>query len=142
MKPYPKSNNSIREVPLTDELIKRIRPFVDSSEGGCLFHSRDNALMSKQGYRRFWESIVNALNMAAGYDPYARFKGEKPIKGLNAHIFRHNYPSELCYQVPALSTKMIAKLIGDNEKMVLEVYAHIVDKKENIDEAIGQALNL
>jgi hypothetical protein len=38
----------------------------------------------------------------------------------------------------ALSTKMIAKLLGDDERMVLEVYSHIVDEKENVAETINK----
>lgn len=36
---------------------------------------------------------------------------------------------KLCYLVPEISTKKIAKLLGDNEKMVLEVYSHIVEER-------------
>lgn len=34
--------------------------------------------------------------------------------------------------------KMIAKLLGDDERMVLEVYSHIVDEKENVAETINK----
>ena len=64
------------------------------------------------------------------------------IHGLTAHIFRHNYCTELCYQVPAISTKKIAQLLGDDEKMVLEVYSHVVEKKENTEEVITKAIAL
>lgn len=40
--------------------------------------------------------------------------------------------------VPEISTKMIAKLIGDTEKMVLEVYSHIVEEKENTRDVIDK----
>ena len=67
-----------------------------------------------------------------GYNPYKKDRGEPPIVGLTPHIFRHNYCTELCYQVPMISTKKIAKLMGDTEKMVLDVYSHIIEEKEDI----------
>ena len=74
------------------------------------------------------------------FDPNARKnRTEPPIQGLTAHIFRHNFCSELCYQVPEISTKMIAKLLGDDERMVLEVYSHIVAEKENVAESLSKA---
>ncbi len=89
-----------------------------------------------------WDSIVTALNVAAGYNPNAKKnRGEKPITGLTAHIFRHNFCTELCYQIPAISTKMIARLLGDDERMVLDVYSHILAEKENVAETLNKAFS-
>lgn len=63
-------------------------------------------------------------------------------KGLTAHIFRHNYCTRLCYQVPTLSTKMIAKLLGDSEKMVLDIYSHILEEKEDAQTAVSNEFSL
>ncbi len=110
--------------------IKRIIPYI--------------TLVKIQGsiYRRMWDSIVTALNVAAGYNPNAKKnRGEKPITGLTAHIFRHNFCTELCYQIPAISTKMIARLLGDDERMVLDVYSHILAEKENVAETLNKAFS-
>lgn len=64
----------------------------------------------------------------------------EPIIGLTAHTFRHNYCSALCYQIPKISVKRIAALLGDNEKMVLSVYNHILMEKEDAEDAISAAL--
>ena len=40
------------------------------------------------------------------------------ITGLTAHIFRHNYCSNLCYKVPEISIKKIAQLMGDTRKFL------------------------
>ena len=61
--------------------------------------------------------------------PRASSTAECPLRGGGA---------KLCHQVPALSTKMIAKLLGDDERMILEVYSHIVDEKENVAETINK----
>jgi integrase len=80
------------------------------------------------------------MNMALGYYPFKKKdKGEKPIQGLTAHVFRHNYCTMLCYQIPKISTKKIAQLMGDTEKVVLDVYSHIVEEEEQITEALNSA---
>ena len=142
LKPYPKTGNGIRQVPMPDALIDSIKGYVESLDPGeMLFHTRTYRLMTKTGYKRMWDSIIMSMNKALGYNPNARGdKGELQITDLTAHIFRHNYCTELCYKVPEISTKMIAKLLGDNEKMVLDVYSHIVDEKENAAAVITSAL--
>ncbi len=40
------------------------------------------------------------------------------ITGLTAHVFRHNYCTNLCCQIPAVSIKKIAQLTGDTEAVM------------------------
>ena len=67
---------------------------------------------------------------------------ENAVPGLTAHIFRHNYCTELCYQVPKISIKKIAQLMGDTEKMVLDVYNHISEERENAEAVISDVFRL
>lgn len=137
IKPYPKSDNGIRVVPLPDACIAQIRTFIDMSEG-FIFHGKNKPVMTEDAYRRMWQSIITSMNVALGYNPNAKKnRTEKQIVGLTAHTFRHNYCTELCYQIPLISTKEIARLLGDNEKMVIEVYSHLVEGKENTYAAIN-----
>ena len=85
-----------------------------------------NGLLTASSYRRMWDSIIRSLNEVSA----------EPIENLTAHIFRHNYCTELCYQVPLISTKKIAQLIGDDESMVLDVYSHIKEDKEDVITAL------
>lgn len=140
LKPCPKTGNSIRKVPLPDRAVVILKPYVESCSG-YLFHSAGSSMMTKEGYVRMWESIIEKMNEALGYNPQQKNpKPEKPIKGLTAHIFRHNYCTELCYKVPQISTKMIARLMGDTEKVVLDVYSHIIEDKESVIDTINSAL--
>ena len=137
IKPYPKSANGIRTVPIPDVAMDKIRPYVESVEG-YVFKSANSDLMTESAYKRMWSSIICSMNIALGYDPQKKKDRQpKQITGLTAHIFRHNYCTELCYQVPTISTKMVARLLGDNEKMVLEVYSHIVEDRESTSLAIN-----
>jgi len=139
VKPYPKSERGIRNIPLPDPLISRIRAFVESADG-FIFRTQNGSLMTDTAYRRMWDSIITSLNVATGWNPNAKKdKKPRPITDLTAHIFRHNYCTELCYQIPKISTKMIASLLGDDEKMVLEVYSHILAEKEDVAGAIRDA---
>lgn len=139
LKPYPKSDNGIRLVPLPDACISILKPYVASCKGN-LFRSQNNALMTDTAYKRMWQSIITSMNIALGYNPQAKKdRIEKPIQNLTAHIFRHNYCSRLCYQIPTISTKKIAQLMGDTEKVVLEVYSHILDEQEDVNTAINNA---
>lgn len=133
----PKSDNGYRRVPMPPFLTNHLKDYLPTVKGDYLFHSRYGRMMTLSGYRRMWERILLKMNLAAGGT-----ENLWVIHGLTAHIFRHNYCTELCYQVPAISTKKIAQLLGDDEKMVLEVYSHVVEKKENTEEVITKAIAL
>lgn len=139
LKPYPKSDNGIRKVPLPDAALPILRPYVDKCDG-FLFKGKNKEMMTDTAYRRMWSSIITSMNVAAGYNPQAKKnRMEKPIQNLTAHIFRHNYCTMLCYQIPVISTKKIAQLMGDTEKIVLGIYSHILEEKEDVVSAINSA---
>lgn len=139
IKPYPKSDNGIRLIPLPEACIASLEAYVGKCEG-YLFKSQNSPLMTEQSYKRMWESIITSMNIVAGYNPQAKKnRMERPIQGLTAHIFRHNYCTQLCYQVPTISTKKIAQLMGDTEKVVLNIYSHILEQQENVSKAINTA---
>lgn len=139
LKPYPKSERGLRTVPIPERAVQLIRPFAEEQDG-FLFHGRDRDLMSETAFRRMWDSIMTGLNVAMGYNPDAKKnRTERPITELTPHMLRHNYCTELCYQIPKISTKMIARLLGDDERMVLEVYGHILEEKEDLQTALNEA---
>ena len=120
IKDSPKSDNGFRTIPLPDSAIPYIKPYVQNTKG-LLFHTKSGGTYTATEYRRLWARALKAMNKVS----------EEKITGLTAHIFRHNYCTELCYKVPQISTKMIARLMGDKENMVLEVYSHLVEEREN-----------
>ncbi len=139
LKPYPKSDNGIRYVPLPEACVGILKPYVDKCKG-FIFKGQESPLMTETAYKRMWESIICSMNIALGYNPQAKKdRIEKPIQGLTAHIFRHNYCTMLCYQIPKITTKKIAQLMGDTEKVVLDVYSHMLDEQENVSDAINSA---
>lgn len=133
----PKSKNGTRTVPMPPFLVEHLRIYLPTLKSSYLMHTRDGSLMTKSSYRRMWASIVKKMNLAAGGNDSLQV-----IFGLTAHIFRHNYCSNLCYQIPAISTKKIAQLLGDSEKMVVDVYSHIMEEKESTQEVVKTAISL
>ena len=131
----PKTWNGFRSLPIPDMIYPVVHEYVESLKG-CgktyLFTTQRGAPATLSCYRRMWERIIDAMQEVS----------EKPITGLTAHIFRHNYCTMLCYQIPKISIKRIAQLLGDTEKMVLDVYNHIVLEKEDAAGAVNDAVNI
>lgn len=130
----PKTWNGFRVLPIPDKIMTVIKLYVESLRASgktYLFSTQRGEPASLSCYRRMWERIIDAIQNAS----------EEAITGLTAHVFRHNYCTMLCYQIPKISIKRIAQLLGDTEKMVLEVYNHIVLEKEDAAGAVNDAIN-
>ena len=131
----PKTWNGFRVLPIPNKVYPVIHGYVEllkSSGKTYLFTTQRGAPATLSCYRRMWERIISAMQAAS----------EEPITGLTAHIFRHNYCTMLCYQIPKISIKRIAQLLVDTEKMVLDVYNHIVLEKEDAAGAVNDAVNI
>lgn len=133
--PYLKDtkNHVTRYVPIPDWLRKYLLKYMFGLPGDLLFPSRSGGLTTKSSYDKMWARIIRTMESVAG-------KGA--IVGLTAHIFRHNYCATLCSKIPAISIKKIAELLGDSEKMVLEVYNHSLDKPKQVEDTVDEALAL
>lgn len=132
-KSYPKSDNGIRDIPLCAPCIAIIKPYVANCTL-ALFPSPNHPFMTSTAYRRFWERIERSINK------YSDENG-LDITHITAHRLRHNFCSMLCYEIPKVSTKTIARLLGDTEQMVLNVYSHILEEKEDITGALDHAFS-
>ena len=137
IKPVPKTENGFRCLPIPDSAALFLKYYLSKLQGTQLFTCRDGSLITHSSYVKMWASIVKKMNHAAGGTDVFPV-----INGLTAHIFRHNYCTNLCYQVPAVSIKKIAQLMGDTEKIVMDVYNHIVEEKENAAALINDIMAL
>lgn len=135
IKAMPKTANGVRSVPVPKDAAAFLKEYISETSGAQLFTCRNGELITQSSYVKMWESIVKKMNMAAGgTDAFP------VIEGLTAHIFRHNYCTNLCYKVPAISIKKIAQLMGDTEKVIIDVYNHIIEEKEDVSEVVASAL--
>ena len=125
-----------RTVPMPGYLFDFLKEYIKTVDN-YLITKADGSMSTQSSFDRMWEQIIKKMNTAAGGTNEV-----KAIHNLTPHIFRHNYCTRLCYQVPAISTKMIAKLLGDTERMVSEVYSHILAEKERVNDSIEKAISL
>lgn len=133
----PKSQNGFRQVPIPGFLAAFLKDYIPSLESQYLIHGKDGGLMTESAYKFMWHQIVKKMDAAAGGTDKLHV-----IYGLTAHAFRHNYCTNLCYQVPAISIKKIAKLMGDTDAVVLRTYNHIMEEKEDVEAAVNKAVAL
>lgn len=133
----PKSVNGHRTIPMPDFLTDYLKVYIPTLKGQYLISKQDGSLMTKSSYDKMWKSITEKMNIAAGGTKHL-----KVIYGFTAHTFRHNYCTNLCYQIPNISIKKIAQLMGDTEAVVLKIYNHIKDEKENVEEVVNSAMAL
>ena len=76
--------------------------------------------MSQSSYTKFWKNIIKKMDAPT----------------LTAHMFRHNYETLLHYS--DISPKKAAQLLGDSSiEMVIRIYAHLDEQKENAIEKIN-----
>ena len=126
-----KSVNGMRRVPLPERIRPTVEEYVRNLPGPYLFTlKRTGEQMTKSSYDKMWRRIIKAMQAVTSDD----------LTGLTAHVFRHNYCTELCGQIPAISIKHIARLMGDSEQVVMKVYSHINLEKEDAHAAVNAAL--
>lgn len=126
-----KSASGVRDIPMPDALCDHLRSVLHTC-GDFIIEKNSGGEMTHSAYRRMWESIDRKIN---------EHLLEEEKTHLTAHMFRHNYCTNLCYQIPAISIDTVARLLGDDKKMVLDVYSHIMDEREDVAGSIEKALN-
>ena len=127
--PTAKNNYSLRDILLTDKYIEYILEYVKSKQGFIFDMPRQpGEPMTESSFRRFWQGIIDKLVLKA---PTAA--------SLTPHIFRHDYATRLYYS--EISPKMAAKLLGHRDTtMIMKVYAHLDEKKENALDKLNRGL--
>lgn len=130
----PKSDNGYRTIPIPSSVFPSIETYVNKRKAAgktYLFVMRNGQPVTKSSYDKMWARILREMQAVT----------KDQITGLTAHIFRHNFCTNLCYQIPKISIKKIAQLMGDTEKVVLDVYNHMILDKEDAVNAIDEAFN-
>lgn len=135
-----KNETSDRTLPIPAESIGFFKEYLSKLNTVYLVTKLNGELMTQSSYTKMWKSIVKKMNTAEATDKEIKMR-IKPIQGLTAHIFRHNYATMLYYS--NISLKKAAQLMGhSNTKMIMEVYSHLDDKKENLVDKINESIAL
>lgn len=128
----PKSENGYRTIPIPSVVFPIVEKYVNKRKHlgkTYLFVMRNGEPMTKSSYDKMWARILTRMQEVS----------DQNITDLTAHIFRHNFCSNLCYQVPAISIDNIAKIMGDSKRVIVEIYEHTILEKENVEDAINNA---
>ena len=135
-----KSDAGNRTLPIPESAELFLREFLHSVNSFYLFKGKSTETLSKTQYVKMWERIIKKMNAAVTSDKEKEI-GSEPITGLTAHIFRHNYCTMLYYS--DISQKKAVELMGHSDlKMIMEVYAHLDEKKEAVQAKINKAIAL
>lgn len=135
-----KSDAGNRILPIPESVESFLREFLRSVDSFYLFKGKTTDTLSKTQYVRMWERIIKKMNAAVTSDKEKEI-GAEPISGLTAHIFRHNYCTMLYYS--GISQKKAVELMGHADlKMIMEVYAHLDEEKEAVQEKLNKAIAL
>lgn len=135
-----KSDAGNRSIPIPEHAMPFFRDFLKSVDTFYLFPGKTYETLSKTQYVKMWERIVKKMNDSVTSEK-EKIIGSEPITGLTAHIFRHNYCTMLYYS--GISQKKAVELMGHSDiKMIMEVYAHLDEKKEAVQEKLDKAISL
>lgn len=103
----PKSRNSIREIPLSRELLKMIRPFKRAASGGSFVLTNRAVPTEPRTYRSYYVRLMRELNIPA----------------LKFHGLRHSFATR-CIE-SRCDYKTVSVLLGhSNISTTLNLYVH------------------
>ena len=135
-----KSDAGNRTIPVPEHAVAFLRDFLKSVDTFYLFPGKNAETLSKTQYVKMWDRIVKKMNDAVTSEQEKTI-GSQPINGLTAHIFRHNYCTMLYYS--GISQKKAVELMGHSDiKMIMEVYAHLDEEKEAVQDKLDRAIAL
>ena len=135
-----KSNAGNRVIPIPAHAVASLRDFLKAVDTFYLFPGKSFETLSKSQYVKMWERIIRKMNDAVISEEEKLLRAE-PITDLTAHIFRHNYCTMLYYS--GISQKKAVELMGHSDiKMIMEVYAHLDEKKESVQDKLDSAIAL
>lgn len=129
--PSAKTIGSLRSVPLPDAYLVQCQKYIRSCKGFIFGMDRkEGEPMTASSFVKFWKRIREKLSAIC---PSA-------IE-LTPHMFRHNYATMLYYS--NISLKMAAKLLGHKDTaMIMRVYAHLDEQKENTTEKLNMVFGI
>ena len=106
----------------------------NGERAGLLFPMQENSakgeaggLMTNGAYQNMWRRIRTKVQREM----------PAPVPGFSAHVCRHNYCPQLCYQVPGISLNKVAEMLGDSLAVTLKTYSHIMEEKEDVSGAVA-----
>ena len=129
-----------RSINIPAAILDFLKEYVKKSTSLYIFTKKDGELITKSSYNKMWERIISKMNNAVVTEAEQKLH-QKPIEGLTAHIFRHNYCTMLYYS--GISVLKAVELMGHSDKkMIMDIYAHLDEEKENAAAKINNTIRL
>lgn len=136
IKPSPKTFAGNRDIPIPDRLIETLKTYIGTISSIYLFTKQDGNLMTHSAFRRFWDNIIDKLNIAAGGQKFKRsdLQGNNITavqliaKDITPHMFRHTYATNLYYA--GIDVKSAQYLLGHSSiQLTMDIYTHLDNNK-------------
>lgn len=133
IKQSPKTEAGNRSIPLPDKLIESLKQHIIDINSAYIFAQHDGTPMSRSSFRRFWDHIVDKINIAAGGTKYTRKdENQKSLRliadDITPHLFRHTYATNLYYA--GIDIKTAQYLLGHSSiQMTMDIYTHLNEDK-------------
>lgn len=115
-----KSDAGNRILPIPASIESFLREFLKSVDSFYLFKGKSTETLSKTQYVRMWERIIKKMNAAVTTEKEKEINAEL-ISGL---------------------TKAVELMGHSDLKMIMEVYAHLDEEKEAVQEKLNKAIVL
>lgn len=106
----PKTQSSIRDIPITEKLSELLQQFIaeDGSDCDLLFHTKNNTPIAPRNFERSYKAVVDKAG----------------IKYLSPHSLRHSFCTDLCRSGVDMKTNQV--LMGHADPAVtMKVYQHV-----------------
>ncbi|MBQ3584524.1 MAG: site-specific integrase [Lachnospiraceae bacterium] len=140
LKSSTKSFAGKRSIYIPEDVYPFLKDYVNNCSSLYIFTKQDGGLITKSSYDKMWASIIRKMNLAVITEAQAKLH-QFPITDLTAHIFRHNYCTMLYYS--GISILKAVELMGHaDKKMIMDIYAHLDEEKENAAEKINSSIRL
>lgn len=118
----PKTNSSIRSVIVSEPILRGIKHLLDKIPTENVLGGENGEIRNKVNYRTMFNHILAKAGL----------KGS----GITQYTFRHNFVTECYYN--GVSLKECQRQMGHKDyKMILEVYSHLDEQKENTREKLS-----
>lgn len=118
----PKTNQSIRTVPVSESILRSLQHLVDRIPTDYVLCGKDGQLMSRMQYNGLFARILKRAGLEGS--------------GITQYTFRHNFCTECWYN--GISIKECMRIMGHKDyRMILEVYNHLDATKENTREKMA-----
>ena len=112
----PKTNSSIRTVIASESIFRGLKHVIDKLPHDNVFGGKDGHILNRQSYTNTFNNILKKAGLADS--------------GITQYTLRHNFATE-CYYAGVSIKECMRQMGHSSAKMVMEVYAHLDEKKED-----------